>query len=264
MLARMKIGLAVDGLERPLRELLDLGRRLGVTGLQFDARKQLPPHSLSDTGRRQFVQELKARNLQIAAMSFITRHPYIEQAGMDARLEATREAMQFAFQLGCRILTIRVGKIPSDPASADYELLRNILNDLVRFGNHIGITPAILPTGDNPQGLAQLLREINQGPIGVNYDPVNFLFNGQSPTETLRMLHPWIVQYRLRDGQKDYDGLGIEVPMGRGELDWNELFALFHESEFSGWLVVDRTQGDDRVGDLTRAVQFAKTMIFEE
>ncbi|MEX0728794.1 MAG: sugar phosphate isomerase/epimerase family protein [Planctomycetaceae bacterium] len=260
----MKIGLAVDGLERPLRELLDFGRKLGVTGLQFDARSQLPPASLSDTGRRQFLQELGARNLQIAAMSFITRRPYTDQTGMDARLEATREAMQFAFQLGSRFLTIRVGQIPADPASADYELLRNVLNDLARFGNHVGVTPAILPTGENPQGLATLLAEIDQGPIGVNFDPVNFLFNGQSPADTLRLLHQWIVLYRLRDGQKDYDGQGIEVPMGRGELDWNELFALFHETEFQGWLIVDRTQGDDKLGDLAKAVQFAKRMIFEE
>lgn len=264
MLSRMKIGLAVDGLDRPVRELLDLARTTGVTGIQFDARHQLPPTSLTDTGRRQFLQELKDRNLQVAALSFITRRPYTDQTAMDARLDATRAAMQFAYQLGAKWLTLRVGKIPADAESKDYELLRNVLNDLARFGNQVGVTPAILPTGENPQGLARLLGEIDQGFIGINFDPANFLFNGQSPTDTLRLLHRWIVLYRLRDGQKDYDGQGIEVPMGRGELDWNELFALFHESEYQGWLIVDRTQGDDKAGDLTRAAQFAKRMIFED
>ncbi|MFN0195255.1 MAG: sugar phosphate isomerase/epimerase family protein [Planctomycetaceae bacterium] len=263
-MVRLKLGVAVEGLTLPLREIIDLGRKLSVSGLQFDARSQLPPDSLTETGRRQFLQELKACSLQVAALSFNTRRPFFELEGLDTRLDLTRQAMQFAFQLGSRNLSVRFGKIPAERESKDYELLRTVLNDLARYGNHIGVILAILPTGEEPDRLAELLSEIDQGPIGVNFDPLNFAFNGHKPATAIRTLHRWIVQYRLRDGQKDYDGQGIEVPMGRGELDWNEIFALIHETEFQGWLIVDRTQGEDRLGDLSRAVQFAKTMIWED
>ena len=86
---------------------------------------------------------------------------------------------------------------------------------------------------------------------------------GRSPAADLRTLHNCVGQIQLRDAARDAHGLGHETTFGRGEVDWEEMFALVGEIHYRGWLVVRRNEGDDRVGDATRAIQYASTVMRE-
>ncbi len=46
------------------------------------------------------------------------------------------------------------------------------------------------------------------------------------------------------------------MPVGRGEVDWDAMVALFDEMNYNGWLTVARYEGDDPLGDATRAVTY--------
>jgi sugar phosphate isomerase/epimerase len=43
-------------------------------------------------------------------------------------------------------------------------------------------------------------------------------------------------------------------------VEWEEVLALLGEAEYAGWLTVDRTQGEDRPGDIRRAMQYLKNV----
>jgi sugar phosphate isomerase/epimerase len=108
--------------------------------------------------------------------------------------------------------------------------------------------------------LVEILRTVTQGPIAINFDPAAAMTSDTSPTEALQGFGDLVTHVMVRDATRDLDGNGSEVPVGRGEVPWVELLALLQEMNYRGWLTVDRTQGDDRVGDAGRAIQFLKSV----
>jgi sugar phosphate isomerase/epimerase len=64
----------------------------------------------------------------------------------------------------------------------------------------------------------------------------------------------------VRDAIREGDGSAREVPVGRGEVPWQELLAVIHELDYRGWFCVDRTQGEDRAGDAARAIQYLRSL----
>ena len=58
------------------------------------------------------------------------------------------------------------------------------------------------------------------------------------------------------------DAGGLEVALGRGEVEWIEILPLLDEVAYAGWVTVVRTQGDDRGGDVARGVKYLSNVMF--
>lgn len=256
----LKFSVATHAFGLRLPEMLETARTLGVSGLTFDARNELKPGELSDTGRRQFLHQLSDNGLAVAALDFPTRRAFYDQAELDARVAACRQVMDFAWQLRCRTVTVRVGRIPEEADAANRQILREVLNDLAAYGNRVGATLAITPMRDTSQMLKTLVDEVTAGPMSVNFDPTVFLLSGEAPEKAFRALHDRVGHITVRDALSDVDGIGVEVPVGRGEVPWDEMLALSQEAGFQGWMTVDRTQGNDRPGDIARAIAYLRTI----
>ena len=232
-------------------------------GVQFDARDELKPDDLTDTGRRQFLHSLEELGLQVASLTFPLRRQLTDPDHLDARITAIKRAMEFARQLKASVLTIKAGRIPAEVESPDHVLMREILSDLARHGNHVGVTLAITPTHDAPQTLHDFVASIKTGLLGIDFDPAALVIGGHKPEAGLRELHESVVHFTARDGIRDVDGNGVEVPLGRGEVDWIELLALLTETGYRGWVTSIRTQGADQAGDVARGVQFLKQLAWQ-
>jgi sugar phosphate isomerase/epimerase len=256
-----KLAVTTGSLAPQLRPALDLAAGGPATGVVIDAHRELKPSDLGETGRRQFLHQLDERGLRVAALVFPTQRTFYEQQGLDERVAATRNAMQFAFQLRAPLLLVRVGHVPDDPQSPPYRLLVEVLNDLARHGNHVGTALALTPANDGPAALAALLGEITAGPIGVDLDPAAFVLANHSPVEAARTLHDRLLHVRLRDAVRDVDGSGLEVPVGRGEVDWLEFLPTLVEVGYTGWHTAVRTTGDDRPGDTLRALRYVQSVL---
>ena len=109
--------------------------------------------------------------------------------------------------------------------------------------------------------MSKLLGKITDGPCGVNFDPAGVILGGQSPPLVFRELMNHVNHMTIRDAVRDLDGAVLEVPLGRGEVSWDELFAITVEAEFRGWMTAVRTQGDDKAGDIARAVKFIRNVL---
>jgi len=250
-------------LNRPLRETLLAAAEIGAEGVQFNARTELKPSDLSQTGRRQFLKLADELNLKIASLSFTSRRPFHETIDLERRITAARAAMDFAYALGTQILTLRVGRIPADAESIPYQTLVDVINGLARHGNHVGVAVAITPSGDSPSELARFLGDIADGPCGLDFDPAGFLMSGHTPVPALRELHQYIFHVQARDALQDVSGSGLEVPLGRGEIDWLEFLATLDEIAYHGWLTVNRLQGAAHAGDAARAIQYLRNLEME-
>ena len=110
----------------PFLESFRAAADAGAQGVQLDARDELPPGEWTETGRRQLLHRLTERGLSIAALTFPTRRSFYDEDQLDARVAMTRRVMEFAWQLKCPVVTLRVGKIPADKEGKPYRILRDV------------------------------------------------------------------------------------------------------------------------------------------
>lgn len=254
----LRIAVALHCFRQPLALSLNAAAETGAAGVQFDGRGELKPSALSDTGRRQLLHRLDELGLVVASLSFPIQTTLYEPDRLDARLEAIKAVMQLAYRLKARVVTLPIGPIPGEADSQDLSVLKGVLNDLARHGNSVGVVAAVRPARDPAETVAGLLGNVTEGPIGVDFDPAGFVLAGRDPAAAMRTLREYVQHVRIRDAVRDVDGSGLEVPLGRGEIHWDEMLALFDEAAYRGWLTVDRTGGDDPAGDVARAVRYLK------
>lgn len=257
----LRRAVACHCLPQPIRRAIHAAVELGATGIQFNARQDLRPTDLSDSGRRQLRHDLEIEGLTIPSLSFPTRRSLYDPEQIEARVSGLKQTLEFAYQLQVPIVVARVGAIPSDQDSADYRLLINVLSDIARHSNRVGTTLAITPTRDSAADLKELISKITEGFVGINFDPAVFAMCGRDALAAFRELHQHILHITARDGVRDINGSGQEVVLGRGEVDWPELIALLSEADYRGWLTVDRTNSEDPTRDAERALVYLRNVV---
>ena len=260
----LRIAVATTFFKQPLRQSIATAAGCGTDGVQFDARNEVAPGEFGATARRQLLYELRERNLSVASLHFPLRRALYDPDRLDARIAAIRRTMEFASQLGARVVTVRCGPFPrSDDADAA-DRLSALLDDLARYGNRVGATLSLISSGADAGELGELLTpRLIQGPLGIDFDPAASVLVGRNPADHLRAVHNLATQIQLRDAVRDVDGVGREVVIGRGEVAWDEVLALVEEMRFAGWLVISRTAGDDPAGDAARAAQYVRNVMME-
>ena len=257
---KQNIAVATHSLGLPLKQAIAQIASMQVTGVQFDIRNEIKPATLSETGRRQLLQQLRDANLTVASTCLPLRSALYDPVRLEGRLETIKSALLFTYQLNSKILTTQIGALPAAD-SDQYKLLCELLNDLARWSNHVGALLAIITTGQNPQEMKTLLSEVTEGVIGIDFDPAALLTAGLDPVESFRILHEHIYHTQVRDMVRQSAHTGLEVPLGRGELDWLELLALHEEAALQNWLTLIRHEGHNKSQDLSNAALYLNRLI---
>src|SRR6185436_5644226 len=97
---QIKLAVELASLRLPLKKGLLTARELGAEAVEIDLRNELTPDDLSRTGVRQLRKMLDDLNLRISAVAFRTRRGYAALEDLEARIDATKRAMQTAYELG--------------------------------------------------------------------------------------------------------------------------------------------------------------------
>jgi len=75
--------------------------------------------------------------------------------------------------------------------------------------------------------------------LGVDFDPAELVINGHSPTETMQLLAQYVMSCRTRDAVTDFSlGRGVEVPLGKGAVDWPALLGALEQKSYGGYFTV--------------------------
>ncbi|MFH5804150.1 sugar phosphate isomerase/epimerase family protein [Alienimonas sp. DA493] len=241
----------------PLRTSLTRVAEAGADGVRLDLRTELRAADLSATAARELRHRLAEHNLKAGPAVFPTRGALHEEDRLEERVSGIVAALNLAADLGCGTLSFRPFRLPAADAPAA-TLLAEVLNDLARSGSHVGVIPCLTPAGDAAR-LAEVLDRVTTGPFGVNLDPAAVLLGGGEVADTIRTLHDRIETVTARDAINDGAG-GKEVPVGRGEVDWEETLALLDEAGFKGWTTCDRTTGPAPFAEASRAVGYLRSV----
>jgi sugar phosphate isomerase/epimerase len=258
----LRIGIQTRSLRQPLRRALVTAARLGADGVEIDARTELPPSQLSQTGLRQFRKLLDDYRLCVSAVAFPTRRGFGDREDLERRVVATQAAMRMAFDLGANVVILQPGHIPAsydDPAVAT---IIESLTALGMFGERVGARPALLPGGETPAELLRLLSKLPDGLVGIDFHPAAILQAGQVPAATLDVLGPHILHVHACDAVPvGGPGRIQEVDLGRGIADLPALLGqLTAQFDYASWVTVERRDTPDPVTSIGNAVEYLRSI----
>ncbi len=261
ILADVNVGIQLQSLRMPLKKALLTAARLGAQGIEIDARNDIRPEDLSDTGRRQLRKMLDDLNLRVAAVRFHTARGYDVAENLERRVDGTKQAMRFAYSLGASVVVNQIGVVPEEPASDSHGLLVQCLTDLARYGQHVGAMLAA-ETGSEPgERLAAFLDSLRETALGITFNPGNLIVNNFSVEDALARCATHTLLVHAKDAVRDLArGRGVEVPLGRGMAEFPQIMASLEERHYRGWYVIERDYSEDIVESLSYAVQFLRNL----
>ncbi len=242
---KLRKGLRLESLQLPFKRALQAAAELRAEGIEINARTEIRPAELTRTGIREIRKLLSDFRLSICCVNFPTRHGYAESADLDRRLDATRAAMRMAYDLGCNVVSNRIGPIP-DPQSTAYSTMIQALHDIGQYGQRVGAWLAAR-TGDNsgPE-LADFVSRLGPGTLSVDFDPAALMAGDHDVLQAMNALGNHVVHFRARDAVRELSrGENTLVQLGRGSIDFPPLLAILEEHHYSGFLTVQTTPGPD-------------------
>lgn len=256
----IKTAIQLASLRLPLKKALLTAAQLGASAVEIDARNELRPAELSQTGVREIRKMLDDFNLKVSAITFRTRRGYATEQDLQRRIEATHEALRLAYSLGAGVVINHVGTIP--PAeSPEWNTLLGALNDLGRYGQKAGALLAADTGTEEAPEMLRLLAALPGGSIGVNFNPAQIVMHGYSPSEMARAVGRHVLHVYANDATRDLAmRRGVETPLGRGSVDWPEVLSILEESEYRGWFTIERRDTNNPVVEIGEAVKFLKSI----
>ena len=258
---QIKVGIQLASLRLPLKQGLLTAAEMGAAAVEIDARNDLRPGELSHTAVRQIRKMLDDLNLRISCLSFRTRHGYHVTENLDRRVEATKQALQMAYDLGTNVVVNHVGRVPEQSDTTHWNNMLEALTDIGRHGQRVGATLAAETGTETGAELLRLITALPPASLGVDLNPANLIVHNQSPREAVQALGEHVLHVHANDGTRDLaQGRAVEVPLGRGSAEFPELLAGLEEHQYSGYITVERKGSDNPIQEIAQAVSFLKSL----
>ena len=135
-------------------------------------------------------------------------------------------------------------------------IVTEIVRDLGNFAANRACRLAISTGHETPEALQQFLDKLDNDGLGINYDPVNMIFAGHDPVESVEPLGRYIVAARARDGRRLLDGAIEEHQLGEGDVPFDEFIEALDDVDFQGYLTITRQPQEDPEDDIEKALEF--------
>ena len=235
--------------------------QLGCEGVQIDARRELRPAELSDTGLRQLRKMLNDLNLRGCAVAFPTRRGLSCREDLTRRVEAVIEAMRFASRLEARVLICTLGSLPELAEASERGTLADVLATLSSHSHRLGVRLAAQAGDTSPQVLADFLATLPEGSLGLDLLPGQLITHGLSPQEFVSVVGQHIAHVHAVDAVRDLAGGGsTEVELGRGSVDFPALVGQLEEHNYRDWLTIERRHSSQPAEDVGNAVKYLRSL----
>ncbi len=178
----------------------------------------------------------------------------VPRSTRSARIAALVAVSDFAKKLGVPQVQTHCGFIPEDPADPLYpetvaairEVATHCQANRQRF---------LMETGqETPTTMARMLRDVAQPNLGVGLDTANLILYGKAnPVDAVDILGPHVMSVHAKDGRwpTDPNELGQEVLIGKGLVDFKQVFAKLKRAGYTGAITIEReTSGPQQIDDV--------------
>lgn len=281
-----KIGVVVDSFKLGLREGLRAAKAVGAEGVQFYVcSAEISPETLDAAGRRELKSFVADLGLALPAICGDIGN-FMDPAKNPERIRRAKTIVDLAVDLGTQVVTTHIGTVPGDVNAPVYKILQDACRELGSYATAHGVTFAIETGPETAVVLGRFLDSLGVKGIGVNLDPANLVMVCKDdPVAAVTTLAPYIVHTHAKDGRNlkpcnpaevyaafddgNYPDLEkllggapfAELPLGEGDVQWGPYLDALSSIGYTGFLTIEREEGNDRYGDIAKGVQFLKSQI---
>ena len=255
--ASLKVGVLVDNLGLPIREGIAKAVEMGADGFQvFVTGGEMLAANMSAAQRKDFVKYYQALGLTLAALCGDFGKNFGNPNHAAAATSLLEGAVDQALDLGTRVVTTHIGGVHDDPSDPVWEVMPRTLNEIGKYASRRSVYLATETGIESGATLRKMLEKLDTDGVRVNFDPANLVMNGYDHLQAARDLAPYVVHTHAKDGRK---GVG-ELPLGQGDVNYPEYVALWRTLGYDGFYTIEREGGEDRVGDMKRAVGLLRSL----
>jgi L-ribulose-5-phosphate 3-epimerase len=178
----------------------------------------------------------------------------VPRATRAARIDALKQVSDFAKLLGVGQVQTHCGFIPEDPADPLYAEAVVAIREVARHCEGNG-QDFLMETGqETPTTMSRTLRDVAQPNLGVGLDTANLILYGKAnPVDAVDILGQHVKSIHAKDGRwpTDPSNLGEEVLIGKGLVDFHQVFAKLHRLGYTGVVTIEReTSGPQQIEDV--------------
>ena len=182
-----------------------------------------------------------------------------------ARIDALRQVSDFARELGIGQVQTHCGFIPEDPADPLYpgavEAIRTVTQHCRQNGQFF-----LMETGqETPTTMSRMIRDVDLPNLAVGLDTANLILYGKAnPVDAVDILGPHVRSIHAKDGRwpTDPSKLGEEVLIGKGLVNFREVFAKLHRIGYTGAVTIEReTSGPQQIEDVRQEKVYLERII---
>jgi sugar phosphate isomerase/epimerase len=172
------------------------------------------------------------------------------------RIDALREASDFAHALGIGQVQTHCGFMPEDPADPLWpetvEAIRTVCAHCKENGQYF-----LMETGqETPTTMSRAIRDVALPNLGVGLDTANVILYGKAnPVDAVAILGPHVHAVHAKDGHwpTNPDKLGEEVLIGTGLVDFHKVFEGLRKAGYTGAITIEReTHGPKQIEDVRK------------
>lgn len=184
-----------------------------------------------------------------------------------ARIDALRQASDFAKWLGVSQVQTHCGFIPENPEDPLYPGAVDAIRTVARHCHENG-QRFLMETGqETPTTMSRMIRDVAMENLAVGLDTANLILYGKAnPVDAVDILGPHIHSIHAKDGRwpTDPSNLGEEVLIGEGLVDFRAVFTKLHRLGYTGAVTIEReTSGPQQIEDVRREKSYLEKVLGE-
>jgi sugar phosphate isomerase/epimerase len=184
-----------------------------------------------------------------------------------ARIDALRQVSDFAKLLDVPQVQTHCGFIPENPADPLYpgavEAIHAVAEHCQSNGQYF-----LMETGqETPTTMFRMIRDVAMPNLAVGFDTANLILYGKAnPVDAVGILASHVRSIHAKDGlwPTDPDKLGEEVLIGKGLVDFRQVFTKLHRIGYTGAVTIEReTNGPQQIEDVRQEKLYLEKILRE-
>lgn len=273
------IGVILDSFRVSIPEAIKKAHAVGAQGLQVYATSgEMAPENMTPDKQREFLAMCRDNDLVISALCGDLGRGFTNPELNPELIERSKRIVDLAKALGTDIVTTHIGTVPEDAHCDTYKIMQAACHELAEYADSVQAHFAV-ETGPEPATrLKAFLDTLGSTGVAVNLDPANLTMCVQDDAvQAVYTLRDYIVHTHAKDGislMGDHTALNseaaiqaaagerwLELPLGKGGVDWPNYLKALNEIGFKGFLTIEREVGEDPEADIRLAADFLRAHI---
>ena len=274
------IGVMLDSFRLDAYGAIKKAAELGAKGLQMYATTgEFAPENMNTQKKRELLDMVKSNGLVFSALCGDLGRGFGNRELNPELIEKSKRILDLAKELETDIVTTHIGVVPADPNHDRYKIMQEACFELARYADSLNAHFAIETGPEIATTLKGFLDTLHSKGVAVNFDPANFVMvTGDDPVQAVYTLKDYIVHTHAKDGRKLKDcnpevvyriideeanqGVTyIELPLGEGDVDFDNYLKALDEIGYRGFLTIEREVGENPAADIALAADFLRSKL---